>query len=82
MITTTMKIGDVIKVHLPGESLWAEVTDIRRRKVHARLRNESIHAVFSYGDRVVLGPDNYEVVHPAHKVETAQEAVSAWRAAQ
>ncbi len=74
-----MKVGDLIKVHLPGESLWAVVTDIRRGKVHAQLRNESIHEQFSFGDKVVLGPDNYEIVHPAHKVEGVKKAIEEWR---
>ena len=74
-----MKVGQLIKVHLPGEALWAEVIEIRHGKVHAKLRNESIHKQFSFGDLVILGPDNYEIVHPAHKIEGVKTAIEEWR---
>lgn len=67
--------GDVIKVGLPGESLWAEVVAVKPDGIHAELRNESVHEGISWGDEVVLGPDDYTIVRPKAIVRAAQDAV-------
>lgn len=70
-----MRKGDVIKVGLPGESLWAEVVAVKPDGIHAELRNESIHEGISWGDEVVLGPDDYTIVSPESIVRMAQNTV-------
>ena len=70
---------NLIKVGLPGESLWAEVvgtTDNGRTK--AKLRNTSIHGI-QWGTEVVLGMDGYTVVYPRTLVEQAQRSVDGMR---
>jgi hypothetical protein len=72
----------MIKVGLPGESLWARVKAVKGGKISAELRSESIHDEFSWGDLVVLGDDNYTVVDPAERVASVQQAIEDWRASQ
>ncbi len=70
-----MNVGDMIKVHLPGERLWAEVVAMDDDgSVHVELRNESIHQGISWGDRAVLGSDRYEIVEPKSMVTAAEES--------
>jgi len=67
----------LIKVHLPGESLWAEVvgtTDNGRTK--AVLRNASVHGI-PWGTEVLIGADGYEIVGPPEVLEQAQRSVDA-----
>jgi hypothetical protein len=69
----------LIKVHLPGESLWAAVTgktDDGRTK--AELRNRSVHGI-PWGTAVTLGIDGYTVVEPREIVEQAQRSVDGVR---
>lgn len=68
--------GDMIKVALPGETMWALVTGIGKHgQIHARLRNESVFPSFSYDDEVVLGLDGFTVVGPQAKLSEAQRHV-------
>jgi len=72
--------GTTIKVHLPGESLWAEVVGITDNgRIKAELRNSSIHGI-PWGTEVTLGSDDYEVIYPRAVVEQAQRSVEALRA--
>ena len=74
-----MSAEKLIKVGLPGESLWAEVvgkTDNGRTK--AKLRNASLHGA-TWGTEVVLGADGYTVVYPRALVDKAQRTVDSIR---
>jgi hypothetical protein len=70
--------GDIIKVGLPGESLWAEVTHVGHVFTRAKLRNESIHEEFSFGDLVVIETGGYTVLQPARCVAAAQRSVDSF----
>lgn len=74
-----MKPGDMIKVGLPGESLWAKVTGISPNGIVAVLRNESIHEHFKRGDLVRIGSDKYTVVEPRDKIAAVERDLAAWR---
>jgi hypothetical protein len=69
----------LIKVYLPGESLWAAVTGVTADgRIKAELRNQSIHGI-AWGTAVVLGPNDYDVVEPRGVVEQAQRSVDGFR---
>ena len=74
----TPAVGEKIKVSLPGESLWTEVTSVEDGKITAKLLNESIHEEFVWGDEVVVGDDGYTVAEPADKVASVQKASEDW----
>lgn len=77
-----MDVGNTIKVHLPGESLWAQVTGrTEDGRTRAQLRNESVHDGIHWGDDVVLASDNYEIEEPAAMVERAEQSCADFRAA-
>lgn len=61
---------NMIKVGLPGESLWAHEKD-----GVVKLENDSIHGVLKYGDVVKLGEDGYTIVEPKSAVEAAERNV-------
>lgn len=66
---------NMVKVGLPGESLWAEVlgtTDAGRIRV--ALRNESIHDGIHWDDRAVLAADGYTIEEPSEMVRMAEES--------
>ena len=72
-----MNEENLIKVHLPGESLWAAVTGTTADgRTKAVLRNESIHGI-PWGTAVVLGHDGYTVVEPSAVVQKAEQSVAA-----
>ena len=77
-IARALKAGDMLKVQLPGESLWAKVVDVGPPVV-AELRNQSIHGI-AWGTRVTLDEGAYKIVEPADAVAQAQAGVDAFQA--
>lgn len=70
----------LIKVGLPGESIWAEVVGLNDEgRVVALLRNESVHLGIQWGDPIVLGEDGYTVERPELLVRAAQTGCDAVR---
>jgi hypothetical protein len=53
----TLVYERLIKVHIPGESMWAA----RLPRGRAELRNTPTQQAYSYGDIVALDADGYEV---------------------
>lgn len=63
------KDEETIRVHLPGEAFWAAVVGkTEDGRIRAVLRNQPLTEHLNWGDEVVLGPDNYEIVEPADAV--------------
>lgn len=74
-----MNDENLIKVGLPGESLWAEVVGTTGNgRTKAKLRNDSVHGI-PWGTEVLLGADGYTVVYPRALVLHAQRSVDAIR---
>ncbi len=74
-----MSDEELIKVHFPGESLWAAVTGkTEDGRIKAELRNTSIHGI-PWGTAVVLGHDGYEIVEPKEVIEQAMQSVESFR---
>lgn len=71
-----------IKVHLPGEMIWALPTGERTPEGHriASLRNESIHGI-PWDTRVEIDDSSPrpEVVGPADVIEKAKASVARMR---
>lgn len=66
----------IIKVHFPGESLWAKkVGTTPDGRIIAELRNQSIHGI-DWGTRVTLAIDGYEIAEPSELVELARRNVA------
>lgn len=78
-MTEEFKCGDIIRVLLPGEGMWAKFMGrlkVGRYRGHVRvlLQNQSLHKGFSWGQSVIIDDDHY-VITPKAAVKAAELVV-------
>ena len=68
-------IGDVVKVHLPGESPWAEVLEEKNDRIRGRINNKLFHDYSEHEQaRWLKGEfDTVETLPKLHKFSQGDE---------
>lgn len=70
-------IGETIKVYLPGESPWAEITAEEDGRVKARILNKLFHEFSEHEQARWLG-DHFGTVKPLERLHSYKQGDELW----